>query len=428
MRRTVAIALLALAGVAGCGYLGNNASNSGASGHAVVPNVNQSGGGDSWERFLLARSVDPFRIVAGPDGNMWFTDTGSNAIVQITMAGAVNSFPLNDASSPVDITVGPDKALWFTDEGLYIGRMTIGGVLTRYSLAQFGVYPQFIASGPDGNLWFTGKGCSTGCVGRITTSGVINVYSIGDSKLRPQGITAGPDGNIWFVDSGTDKIPGAIGRITPAGLVTLFTANPNGPRPEYIVEAGDHQLYYEDQSFHKSLVRVDAVNGAMTLVGHLKWFASNVVSVGLDSLWYLSDCRCPRSTVYRFSLRSGSNQIEDLSPYDSVVGQIALGPDDNVWIASVDRSIDVAVRQSMVVSPSSLILRPGEQAYVSVTETNYSKLFLAISGNPNVLTIFTQNPSTGQFDVRAVNVGTTTLTLQDNGGNQASIPVTVTAP
>ena len=52
----------------------------------------------------------------GPDGNLWFTERGSNNIGRITTAGVVTEFPIPTANSyPSGIAAGPDGNLWFTE-------------------------------------------------------------------------------------------------------------------------------------------------------------------------------------------------------------------------------------------------------------------------------------------------------------------------
>jgi hypothetical protein len=77
----------------------------------------------------------PSSLVAGPDGNIWFTSTTTRslpnvgtppAIGRITPSGEITEFRagLNYASTPDGIIVAPDGALWFTDRELgKIGRL-----------------------------------------------------------------------------------------------------------------------------------------------------------------------------------------------------------------------------------------------------------------------------------------------------------------
>ena len=68
-------------------------------------------------------------IVAGPDGNLWFT--ASSQIGQITPNGVFTEFRI-PRSAPA-ITVGSDRNLWFT-QGFspYIGRMTTHGEIEQF--------------------------------------------------------------------------------------------------------------------------------------------------------------------------------------------------------------------------------------------------------------------------------------------------------
>ncbi len=145
----------------------------------------------------------------GPDGALWFTDGGANAIGRITTAGAITEFPISVSSGAAFITTGPDGALWFTESGCQtcspvvagvIGRITTAGDITEFPVAA-GVTPSRITLGPDGALWFTINAVSgvQSTVGRITTAGTVTQLPIaipGDGE-----ITVGPDGALWFAET-----------------------------------------------------------------------------------------------------------------------------------------------------------------------------------------------------------------------------------
>src|SRR5229473_2524235 len=124
---------------------------------------------------------DTFGITAGPDGNLWFTESASNSIGRITTDGStITSFVLPGppafASDPEGITAGPDGNLWFTEAlGNKIGQITTAGVITEFALSANSA-PDGITAGPDGNLWFTEFG--TNNIGRITTAGVITEFPV----------------------------------------------------------------------------------------------------------------------------------------------------------------------------------------------------------------------------------------------------------
>jgi streptogramin lyase len=71
----------------------------------------------------------PFRMVAGPDGNIWFTDNASTAVVKFSLAD--HSFTPYDAPKvtafdpiPFGITAGAG-GVWFTDNGGAVDKVTI---------------------------------------------------------------------------------------------------------------------------------------------------------------------------------------------------------------------------------------------------------------------------------------------------------------
>src|SRR5262245_26972023 len=103
------------------------------------------------------------------------------------------------ASFPERIVAGPDGALWFTEgAGDKIGRVSTAGSVTEYTIPTVDASPNGITSGPDGALWFT-EGGGNGAIGRITTSGSITEYPIPSLVISgPISIASGSDGALWF--------------------------------------------------------------------------------------------------------------------------------------------------------------------------------------------------------------------------------------
>jgi virginiamycin B lyase len=238
--------------------------------------------------FPIASGNGPEAMTLGPDGNVWFVDTGANRIVRVTPGGVMTPFstgigsnaglagitagpdgniyftesnrdrigrinlttfvitessPMGGGSDPRGITTGPDGALWFaegTDDK--IGRITTNLVVTdEFSVS--GNNMREITAGPDGNLWFT-KSSSPGAIGRITTAGVDTDFPT--TAGQPTGIATGPDGNIWFA---AGENPGAIGRITTSGAITLFTSGlTTNAAPRDIVAGAGGNLYFTENA------------------------------------------------------------------------------------------------------------------------------------------------------------------------------------
>ena len=107
------------------------------------------------------------------------------------------------------ITLGPDGNLWFTTTGSEIATITPLGTITYYTGLTGPATG--ITAGSNGTLWFTES--SGNLLGRITTNGAFTEYS-GISQTGPTSIVLGPDNGVWF----TDPTPNRIGRFS--GLVT----------------------------------------------------------------------------------------------------------------------------------------------------------------------------------------------------------------
>ena len=92
-------------------------------------------------------------IVAGPDGNMWFTEGQTGKIGRLQPDSTVTEFATTTPlDAPGRIIAGSDGALWFTTRTPGIGRITTDGVVTEYNE---GFYPSAMAEAPDGSIWMT---------------------------------------------------------------------------------------------------------------------------------------------------------------------------------------------------------------------------------------------------------------------------------
>ncbi len=92
--------------------------------------------------------------------------SANNSIGRIKTDGVVSNYTGSGIESPMDITAGPDGNLWFTNSGAdSVGRISTKGVVTNYNGAGI-KNPWGIATGSDGAVWFTNFGNNS--VGRIT--------------------------------------------------------------------------------------------------------------------------------------------------------------------------------------------------------------------------------------------------------------------
>ncbi|MGC2633740.1 MAG: hypothetical protein WA215_05940 [Candidatus Cybelea sp.] len=202
--------------------------------------------------YPLNNFLSPVGIVSGPDGALWFTESGGSAseIGRITTSGQVSQY--GASGQPVGIDVGSDKALWFPElQAAAIGRITTTGKVTAYSKGITpGSKPYWIAAGPDGALWFTELG---GRIGRITTKGKVTEFTHGITPTEePVGIAAGPDGAMWFTESelfGSGySVNARIGRITMNGKITEYDNFNSNSDPTLITEGPDKNMWFVESA------------------------------------------------------------------------------------------------------------------------------------------------------------------------------------
>jgi virginiamycin B lyase len=84
--------------------------------------------------YTLPVNGAPLDITVGPDGNVWVTVPRAHAICQITPGGRASAFYLSAEVVPSFIAMGADRKLWFTEPNGKIGRFSVDGTLTEFSL------------------------------------------------------------------------------------------------------------------------------------------------------------------------------------------------------------------------------------------------------------------------------------------------------
>jgi streptogramin lyase len=187
-------------------------------------------GGGTWTEYSLpANGKVPGHIVAGPDGNIWFTDHGM--IGRITPDGVVTEFPLPVAADavPTWLTRGPGKSLLVVvnDEIL---RVSMNGTVTRVPLpASYHLPIGSVLTAPDGTIWFAvpsnlmmpAYSTNVPMIGRISPQGSLTTYDTSRSLLGNDiGIIGAlPDGSLWIYSES------ALGRINPDGKITAYDAS-----------------------------------------------------------------------------------------------------------------------------------------------------------------------------------------------------------
>jgi streptogramin lyase len=178
-------------------------------------------------------SAQPYGIGRGSNGSLWFTATGTAAsnfapyIGSITTSGtiALHAIPVQAVySGAIDPVEGADGNLWFAyeddDNGTAgLGRLLPSGAFTAFPTAS--TQPLTGIAPTTGSLWVTGVNATgTDAVGKIDTNGSIAWASLG--SIQPSGpIAQGADGALWFsaIIDGDTAAPNGIARYRPASLL-----------------------------------------------------------------------------------------------------------------------------------------------------------------------------------------------------------------
>src|SRR5205823_393674 len=163
--------------------------------------------------FVVPGNGPLFGITSGPDGNLWYTNQGTNSIGRLATDGLNEEFPLPaGANSPFAITTGSDGKLWFVDQDF---NGTIGNidpntfVITIYPGNTFGC-AQDIASGGDGNLWVNVSFCYPKGQDLVSIDPATGANTTATGTTYPfsgvTGIANGADGNLWTADFDAGRI------------------------------------------------------------------------------------------------------------------------------------------------------------------------------------------------------------------------------
>lgn len=309
----------------------------------------------------------PEDIATGSDGNVWFLESGPEALARLNSDGTVSEFPIPGGGSGISlssIVAGPDGALWFTGfngPGNVYRATTDGNVTT---IVTGGVTPGFPSSnvqditvGPDGNLWVTRpsfNGSSPEGLARITPGGAVTLFGGAaglpdDATLRF--VTPAADGNLYITDSGQggnsgNPVAGRVWRfnlatsafelVATAGTTPGFTAGNEG---RGITSGPDGNVWFLFFSqTHNGIARMTITSPAVTEFTNeidARGDLEDITTACDGALWFTEAAETEsQGTVYRTTTDGTTTAYRAGLPTDSSIFGITDGPDRNLWITN----------------------------------------------------------------------------------------------
>jgi streptogramin lyase len=190
-------------------------------------------------------TLDPTWTATGPDGRTWFVAQGiktPSIVGAIRPPGRMSIYRLPSASNPQEIVAGPDGNLWISDGGLnaILVMSTAGRLVGVHKLPTPNAAPWGITVGPDKNIWIAEF--QANLIGRMTTSGALKEFPSPTPFSGPLNVTSGPDGNVWFTETGGGfwDFAGKVGYVTPNG--STIRDFPGGSLREHV-----HDLAFDSK-------------------------------------------------------------------------------------------------------------------------------------------------------------------------------------
>ncbi len=311
----------------------------------------------------FSRGASPYSIVGGPDGNIWFTETGgqgngNGAIAKLAPStGTVTEYATgpSGASRPLALVVGGDGNVWFTDSAKHaIGRITPGGTIAEFTQGlSSDDTPAGITAAPDGTLWFVSNN-SGPYVGHVTLDGTIAEVAHIDATLTANpSIGADAGGNLWFTGSNANQQE-YLGEIQ-AGTLAMRTLKLESiflpccdieSTQAFAQDANGSlwftNLYYGQPSdgrtpFGRIDRRIKLVGKAGTNIGS--------IALGADKrLWYAEQSPFFTDAAIGTIEENGRLQNRFALPSKTSPISIAGGPDGNLWLTATNGSSGLIIK------------------------------------------------------------------------------------
>jgi streptogramin lyase len=306
----------------------------------------------TFQEFALESNRNPVDIVAGADGNLWFTEPNVGMIGRMSASGTlIGEYAVPNASKAnvlSGITLGSDNNVWFGDEqGNFIAKINAAGEITEIPLPA-DTRPSELASGPDGNVWFS----TLSGLGKISPAAAASptLYSL-VTVSSPAGIISGPNNQIWF----SEYLGQRVGHVDTNGLGLQEYPMPlpsTSYLPVGLTTGPDGAVWTAGGALFASGAS-QSVIGRVTAGGQISSFlpptqiTQNLISTivaGPDQFLYAPESgRSPAfggvAKIARITPQTGRiDEAPIPSGPSNGLGGITVGPDGNIWFTETGSS------------------------------------------------------------------------------------------
>jgi len=180
------------------------------------------------------RNVEPIGLAVDSSGAAWFTDPSAIAVLRMTPAGELQSFPLGTPIARLArLAIAPDGAVWFAESSAYSITRLKDGVLKRHDVQSVRGGPYGVAVASDGTVWATLQ--SANQLMRISPSEEIAQYDLPTAGASPTDVAVDAKGGVWVIEFRANKLahfadvkfseyPLPDGKAAPSGI----TVAPDG--------------------------------------------------------------------------------------------------------------------------------------------------------------------------------------------------------
>lgn len=273
-------------------------------------------------KFELGTEIDGnAKIVAGPDGNMWFPLQGKK-VGEITPAGVIQEFELAKIENGRGMAVGPEGRIWIVSTGKATSFLPSNPVGTEvdYESALINAEPNIVL-GPEGLFWVASNEAVArfspanfnGTITKVTVNGALapkdidiagSLIVISDNNKTPvtekgrivtftsagvqrdveipgssQGLAGAPSGQIAYSAAGAE--PEQAGLVSPPSPASAFEL----PGDPFGVALGADRAFWIVQTAAGQLTRL-TTTGQTSILGGLPIQSVRQIAAGPgNTLW-----------------------------------------------------------------------------------------------------------------------------------------------